>query len=55
MTYLSKLFLDDKCSVDQATLRHSEIKGFQAKHYKYISGGHRIDFTIKKAHSNPAS
>ncbi len=32
--------------VDVSTLRHSSIDGFDAKYYKKIKGGHRIDFTF---------
>jgi hypothetical protein len=34
--------------VDMDSLIHSEIKGFQAKYYRYISGGHRISFKLKR-------
>lgn len=33
--------------IDRSTLRHSVIPGIQAKYYKYIAGGHRIDFRVR--------
>lgn len=30
------------------SIKHKEIDGFQAKYYKYIAGGHRIDFKLKR-------
>jgi hypothetical protein len=34
--------------IDMDSLEHSDIEGFQAKYYKYISGGHRISFKLKR-------
>lgn len=34
--------------VDMNSLIHLEIEGFQVKYYKYISGGHRISFKLRK-------
>ena len=34
--------------VDMSSLVDSEIEGFQAKYYKYIPGGHRISFKLKR-------
>ena len=34
--------------VDMNSLVHSEIEGFKAKYYKYIPGGHRIAFKLKR-------
>jgi hypothetical protein len=34
--------------IDTDSLKHSDIDGFQAKYYKYISGGHRISFKLKR-------
>lgn len=33
---------------DKSTVVHEEIEGFQAKYYKYIPGGHRVTFKLKK-------
>jgi hypothetical protein len=35
--------------VDMNSLVHSEIEGFQAKYYKYISGGHRVSFKLNRS------
>ena len=34
--------------VDMSSLVDSEFEGFQAKYYKYIPGGHRISFKLKR-------
>ncbi|MFC1846670.1 hypothetical protein ACFLYS_01230 [Chloroflexota bacterium] len=34
--------------VDMNSLIHSDIEGFQASYYKYIPGGHRISFKLKR-------
>ena len=34
--------------IDTNTFIHSEIQGFQATYFKYIEGGHRISFKLKK-------
>jgi hypothetical protein len=39
---------DNNWQIDRTTLVHSKIKGFQAKYYKYIQGGHQITFKLKK-------
>ena len=46
---LNQLPIDKTFQIDMKSLSHSEIPGFQAKYYKYISGGHRIDFKLKRA------
>jgi hypothetical protein len=44
----SSYSLLEEWQVDMNSLVHSNVKGFQAKYYKYISGGHRIRFKLKK-------
>ena len=34
--------------IDRSTLQYSAIAGFNAKYYKYIQGGHRISFKLRK-------
>jgi hypothetical protein len=34
--------------IDKDTLQDSAIAGFNAKYYKYIHGGHRISFKLRK-------
>ncbi|HBC87378.1 MAG TPA: hypothetical protein DCZ94_10520 [Lentisphaeria bacterium] len=48
LSSLSSILDDDEWIIDMTSLKHSDIPGFQAKYYKYLSGGHRIDFRIKK-------
>ena len=38
----------DNLELDMNTLLDSEINGFLAKYYKYVSGGHRITFRYRK-------
>lgn len=44
---LTRLSPDKKFQIDMASLSHSELSGFQAKYYKHLPGGHRIDFKLK--------
>jgi hypothetical protein len=48
LSALPRLLHDDKWTIDMTSLAHSEIPGFRAKYYKYLTGGHRIDFRIRK-------
>jgi hypothetical protein len=48
LTALKDLIKDEKWQVDTTTIVHSKIEGFQAKYYKYIEGGHKITFLLKK-------
>lgn len=35
--------------INWRSIAHKNIKGFQAKYYKFIRGGHRIDFKLKRS------
>jgi hypothetical protein len=48
---LDKIDDDIEWQIDRSTLVHSDIKGFQAKYYKYLQGGHNISFKLKKRKS----
>jgi hypothetical protein len=46
---LNRLLPDDtEWEIDRNTLQDSAIAGFDAKYYKYIHGGHRISFKLRK-------
>ena len=45
---LKALNMVEDRQVDMDSLVDSEIEGFQAKYYKFLSGGHRIWFTYTK-------
>jgi hypothetical protein len=47
---LGELILDNNWQIDMNSIIHSEIDGFRPKYYKYIPGGYRICFTLKKTH-----
>lgn len=47
ITALPRLIPDNKQQIDMTSLSHSDISGFQAKYYKHLPGGHRIDFVLK--------
>jgi hypothetical protein len=36
-------------SVDWKSAEHKNLEEFQAKYYKYLAGGHRIDFKTKRS------
>ena len=44
---LPRLMPDKKEQIDMTSLSHSDISGFQAKYYKHLPGGHRIEFILK--------
>jgi hypothetical protein len=44
---LERLAQNALWQIDKTTLKHSAVDGFQAKYYKYIQGGHRIDFKLQ--------
>jgi hypothetical protein len=49
---LKGLPVDKKWDKDANTISHLEIDGFNAKYYKYLPGGHRITFKLRKK-TNP--
>jgi hypothetical protein len=38
--------------IDWSTIAYSKIEGFMAKYYKYVQGGYRLTFKLKKRSSN---
>jgi hypothetical protein len=38
--------------IDWSSIAYSKIEGFMAKYYKYIPGGYRAIFKLKKRSSN---
>jgi hypothetical protein len=44
---LPRLSPEKELQVDMTSLSHSDISSFQAKYYKRLPNGHRIDFTLK--------
>jgi hypothetical protein len=36
-------------TIDKNSIEHKNIEGFQAKYYKFIPSGHRIDFKLKRS------
>ena len=45
---LQKIDTNKEWQIDMNSLVDSEISGFKAKYYKYIEGGHRITFKLKR-------
>lgn len=45
---ISGISLDNDFQIDMLSLEHSELQEFQAKYYKSLPGGYRINFRLKK-------
>jgi hypothetical protein len=45
---MEKIDINDTWQIDRATIVFSAVEGFQAKYFKYISGGQMMNFKLKK-------